>query len=261
MTSTSNKTKTLKWTTQRVNTNKSPNRVHKRTPSRSVQTSNKKKAIANISPREETEALQNELEFTYDSLATISVHFESLHHAYISSKAELDKSKSATRLGEKEKELLTAYDDLGLQVNHLEKKLEKINKRMEQLKSGEHKQLFSVQIKQEVESPITKYSPVISSSSSTASSCDISSLEYSPILDYEYPLMHTMYNQHEIYGNNDQHDLYSHDQYVCGYVEPLSYNCDTMFTYLPTDNYYSDTIYEQNIYNSFITPNYSMPYI
>lgn len=138
------KNKPLKWTTQRVNNIKSTPRVHKRTPSNTRNNITNNNIAATImtaeiksDPSKEIEKLQSELEFTYDTVATITVHFESLHHAYMCSKPELDKSKSATRLGEMEKELLTAYDDLGLQVNHLERKISKLEKRLSQLRALE----------------------------------------------------------------------------------------------------------------------------
>lgn len=136
--------KPLKWTPERVH---SPpckpiqHRVQKRSlgNKQASHASNQKKmtAVIQSDPREEIERLQNELEFTYDTVATITVHFESLHHAYTSSKPALDKAKHATRLGEMEKELLTAYDDLGLQVTHLERKIAKLEKRLEQLRQLE----------------------------------------------------------------------------------------------------------------------------
>ncbi|KAI8643041.1 hypothetical protein BD408DRAFT_415483 [Parasitella parasitica] len=139
MTSTAikNNNKPLKWATQRINANKSTYRVNKRTP---LNSSTRTAAAAVMTaeteknPHQEIKRLEKELAFTYDNIATITVHFESLHHAYTSSKPELDKSKSATRLGEMEKELLTAYDDLGLQVTHLERKIGKLEKRIAQLK-------------------------------------------------------------------------------------------------------------------------------
>lgn len=146
-----NNNKPLKWATQRINANKPTYRVNKRTPLNNTtrtttSTSTAATAAAAVltaetekSPHQEIERLQKELAFTYDTVATITVHFESLHHAYTCSKPELDKTKSATRLGEMEKELLTAYDDLGLQVTHLERKIAKLEKRIAQLKEIEAK--------------------------------------------------------------------------------------------------------------------------
>ncbi|CAO3655598.1 unnamed protein product [Mucor fragilis] len=141
-----NNNKPLKWATQRINANKSTYRVNKRTAlNNTTRTGNNTTTATTAasailtaetekSPHQEIERLQKEIAFTYDTVATITVHFESLHHAYICSKPELEKSKSATRLGEMEKELLTAYDDLGLQVTHLERKIAKLEKRLAHLK-------------------------------------------------------------------------------------------------------------------------------
>lgn len=74
--------------------------------------------------------LEKELEYSLDTLATISVMYNSLLHAYHASKPELDRDHSATRLGEKEKELLTAYDDLGHQVTHLERHIIQLERRL-----------------------------------------------------------------------------------------------------------------------------------
>ncbi|KAJ8657291.1 hypothetical protein O0I10_007107 [Lichtheimia ornata] len=74
--------------------------------------------------------LEKELEYSLDTLATISVMYTSLLHAYRASKPELDRDHSATRLGEKEKELLTAYDDLGHQVTHLERHIIQLERRL-----------------------------------------------------------------------------------------------------------------------------------
>jgi hypothetical protein len=132
-------TKPLKWATQRVHhINKATYRIQKSKKSTTSTTASKmKKDIGNNDPKQEIARIEKELAFTYDTIATITVHFESLHHAYTSSKQELDKIKAATRLSEMEKELLTAYDDLGLQVNHLERKITKLEKRITELKPQE----------------------------------------------------------------------------------------------------------------------------
>lgn len=125
--------KPLKWATQHVNyIKKTSSRVQKKKVNNTT-SAKVKKEIANNDPREEIKKLEKELAFTFDSIATLTVHFDSLHHAYTSSKAELDMTKNATRLCDKEKELLTAYDDLGLQVNHLERKIKKLEKRISDL--------------------------------------------------------------------------------------------------------------------------------
>ncbi|KAI8888686.1 hypothetical protein K501DRAFT_282745 [Backusella circina FSU 941] len=84
------------------------------------------------------ESLLSELAFSYDSLATINVMFNSLRHAYASCDImKKDKEEHGiVRLGDRERELLAAYDDLGLQVSHLEKKIALLESRLIQLKKG-----------------------------------------------------------------------------------------------------------------------------
>ena len=141
MTKKSNSNRPLKWTTQRINlgtpvthpSTKAAYRVYKRTPSRTTVAMTA--GSETLSPnQQQIECLERELAFTYDTFATITVHFESLYHTYASSKPQLDQFKSATRLGEMEKELLIAYDDLGLQVTHLERKIAKLEKRLAELR-------------------------------------------------------------------------------------------------------------------------------
>lgn len=200
------KNKPLKWTTQRVNNNNfkstTSNRVHKRTSGNNQTRNNMTAAIMTAeiksNPREEIEYLQNELEFTYDNVATITVHFESLQHAYTSSKPVLDKSKNATRLGEMEKELLTAYDDLGLQVTHLERKIAKLEKRLDQLR-----QLESIYV-QPQESPLN-YDLIASPCSSTDSSITDCQLEYSNLFYDDWTLSQIM-TTNEQYNNCNMMD-------------------------------------------------------
>ncbi|KAG2206688.1 hypothetical protein INT47_003630 [Mucor saturninus] len=84
--------------------------------------------------------LMAELDYSYDTLATINVIFDSLRFTYATSKNDIDRLKNNTILGDMEKELLIAYDDLTLQINHLEKNICKIEKKMLKLKDDE---LFS----------------------------------------------------------------------------------------------------------------------
>lgn len=142
MTSSSNNmNKPLRWSTQHISTSTKSARIQKRSKksNNSSRMSGAQKLTANsqkkkLTPGEEIDKLKNELDFTYDSLDTITVYFKSLHHAYDCSKPELEKQKTATRLCEMEKELLTAYDDLGLQVTHLERKIKKYETRIIELK-------------------------------------------------------------------------------------------------------------------------------
>jgi hypothetical protein len=171
--------KPLKWATQRVNTNTStikPQRIHKRVPSQNTRTATVAAAAVMTAetekdPHAEIERLQKELAFTYDTVATITVHFESLHHAYTSSKPQLDKTKTDTRLGEMEKELLTAYDDLGLQVIHLERKITKLEKRLAQLKEV-------ASAKPVMPTPVQPSPMIYDSMSSPCSSTDSSISDY-----------------------------------------------------------------------------------
>ncbi|KAI7855730.1 hypothetical protein BDC45DRAFT_505746 [Circinella umbellata] len=139
ITSSNNNSKTFKWASpQRVKSG----RVHKRTgstgssSSRSSQSSLGSLSKKQPSSSSEISRLESEITFTYDAFATVTVMFDSLQHAYASSKAEMDKSRNATRLSEKEKELLAAYDDLGLQVVHLERQVVKLEKRLMELRSA-----------------------------------------------------------------------------------------------------------------------------
>ncbi|KAG0180163.1 hypothetical protein DFQ29_001141 [Apophysomyces sp. BC1021] len=118
--------KSFKWTAQRI------------TSPKSGRISSPKSSKAKRVHGSEIERLESELAFTYDSLATINVMFDSLRLAYANCKAEIDKSKSETRLGEMEKELLTAYDDLGLQVVHLERQIIKLERQLSQIKPDSH---------------------------------------------------------------------------------------------------------------------------
>ena len=134
-----NNSKTFKWASpQRVKSG----RVHKRTGSTGSSSSrSSQNSLGSLSKKQpssssEIARLESEITFTYDAFATVTVMFDSLQHAYASSKAEMDKSRNATRLSEKEKELLAAYDDLGLQVVHLERQVVKLEKRLVELRSS-----------------------------------------------------------------------------------------------------------------------------
>lgn len=81
------------------------------------------------------DSLVTELEFSYDCLATINVIYTSLRHAYSDSKGSIEQQENGTRLCDMEKELLIAYDDLNLQINHLEKNIIKLEQKLIHLKS------------------------------------------------------------------------------------------------------------------------------
>ncbi|CAO3589667.1 unnamed protein product [Absidia cylindrospora] len=68
--------------------------------------------------------LEDELDYTQDSLATLNVMFGSLRQAYVTGEPQL--THHPTRLGAMEKELLSAYDDLELQVIHLDRHIQKL---------------------------------------------------------------------------------------------------------------------------------------
>lgn len=81
--------------------------------------------------------LISELDYSYDSLATISVIFDSLRFTYATSKKDIEQLINTTMLGDMEKELLIAYDDLSLQIKHLEKNITKIEEKILKLKDEE----------------------------------------------------------------------------------------------------------------------------
>lgn len=68
--------------------------------------------------------LEDELDYTQDTLATLNVMFGSLRQAYITCEPQL--TPHPTRLDAMEKELLSAYDDLELQVIHLDRHIQKL---------------------------------------------------------------------------------------------------------------------------------------
>ena len=78
--------------------------------------------------------LEEELEHSLDSLTAVTVMFDSLRHAYTACKSEIDQSSTATRLGDMERELLTAYDDLGIQVRQLGRHISKLEKQIKELR-------------------------------------------------------------------------------------------------------------------------------
>ncbi|KAI8075085.1 hypothetical protein BC940DRAFT_287399 [Gongronella butleri] len=153
-TSTTHRVKPLKWAIQRQPYGKKPQHGNSR-PRPAAASSTVKKAAASrhttsvlatnhtlsppvlssdSAPISEQERLERDLAFTYDSLATIIVHLESLQSAYTSSIPDLERDFCPTRLAPKEKELLAAYDDLGLQITHLERKIKKLEARIKELR-------------------------------------------------------------------------------------------------------------------------------
>lgn len=129
------KNTTLKWTMpQSVNTVKQ-GRIHKRTGSSGSQHTIATKKSVTSSPANKVEKLESELISTFETVANITVMLESLRNAYATCKSEIGQSKYATRLSEKEKELLAAYDDLNLQVTHLERRINKFETHLGDLKT------------------------------------------------------------------------------------------------------------------------------
>ncbi|KAI8092171.1 uncharacterized protein B0P05DRAFT_525094 [Gilbertella persicaria] len=78
--------------------------------------------------------LQSDLDYAYDSLASIQVIYHSLKHTYLGCQTKIEQHRNMTRLCDMEKELLIAYDDISLQVTHLKKDLTRIEREMNQLK-------------------------------------------------------------------------------------------------------------------------------
>lgn len=266
MTSSTLKNKPLKWTTQRVNNtnfkSSSSHRVHKRSTTSTRTNNNANTAAAAImtaeiktDPREEIERLQNELEFTYDTVATITVHFESLHHAYMCSKPELDKSKNSTRLGEMEKELLTAYDDLGLQVTHLERKIAKLEKRLVQLRQLEFTYVAPVTQEKQVPCSIEELEEeaplfVKDESNSTAFMSSPCSSVDSSIADYQQqPETNYFYDDWTLSQIMNQHE-----------EQPMMYNdCNQVMLNYP-DLPISSTGYYQELCNLSTIDMYNLSY-
>ncbi|CAO3697109.1 unnamed protein product [Rhizopus stolonifer] len=171
--------KTIKWASQ--STRKTKGRIEKPKPQKSTRKTVLARAaneqIEECSRKEEIKKLEKELEFAHDSMATVIVNLESIHHAYKSSESELEERRSATRLCEKEKELLTAYGEVKLQANHLERTIAKLEKQISSLKDQEE----------------TSASPYLSS---PCSSIDTSLSYTTPMVNYAQPdpLLDTAYD-------------------------------------------------------------------
>lgn len=141
----SSQPKSFKWsntTLSNVNGRVKSGRVHKRTSSSSSASTVSSSRSRHINkkpqtPQEEIKRLESEIVFTYDTVATITVMFDSLRNAYATCKPEIDRNFSETRLSAMEKELLASYDDLGLQVTHLERQIVKLEKRLMELRQQE----------------------------------------------------------------------------------------------------------------------------
>jgi uncharacterized coiled-coil protein SlyX len=96
----------------------------------------------------EIKRLEKELAFSCDTLATIVVMIESLQRAYDT--CGPDQSQGRTRLNAAERELLAEYDDLELQMSHLEKKIAQMEAQLTELKGSQP----PVAVKLEVQAPV-----------------------------------------------------------------------------------------------------------
>ncbi|ORZ10203.1 hypothetical protein BCR42DRAFT_422963 [Absidia repens] len=88
--------------------------------------------------RKQLITLENEMDFTQDAWATLNVMFESVRLAYLNCAPQL--SPHPTRLDAMEKELLSAYDDLELQVIHLDRHIQKLESSWYHYKATTNKQ-------------------------------------------------------------------------------------------------------------------------
>ncbi|KAI7876000.1 hypothetical protein K492DRAFT_172903 [Lichtheimia hyalospora FSU 10163] len=131
--------RTLKWASHHTAESGNMHKHHTTATTPQLTPSSSSTCPTSSLPTEQQEIvkLESELTFTYDTLATINVMFDSLQHAYASSESEMERLRNPLRLSEKEKELLGAYDDLGLQVVHLERQIIKLEKKLMELKSQE----------------------------------------------------------------------------------------------------------------------------
>ncbi|CAO3620821.1 unnamed protein product [Cunninghamella blakesleeana] len=77
--------------------------------------------------------LEDELAYTQETLATVNIMFDSLKQTFTDYEPHL--KPNVTRLCEKEKELLSAYDDLELQVIHLKRHINKLESTWKQWKT------------------------------------------------------------------------------------------------------------------------------
>lgn len=163
------------------------------------------------SEQQEIVKLESELTFTYDTLATINVMFDSLQHAYASSESEMERLRNPLRLSEKEKELLGAYDDLGLQVVHLERQIVKLEKKLKELKSQE---------------AYNKETPGAEAPLSTPISSAIDTLSPSPSLPSP-PIVPDQQN----YFNHTTPIIHQQQQHQPVDLPPQQQPMDMMFTY------------------------------
>lgn len=89
--------------------------------------------IENSHDNKNLNELEDEFAYTQETLATVNIMFDSLKQTFIDYEPHL--KPNVTRLCEKEKELLSAYDDLELQVIHLKRHINKLESSWQQWKS------------------------------------------------------------------------------------------------------------------------------
>lgn len=163
--------RTLKWashhTTETGNMHK--NHTTATTPQLTPSSSSTCPTESLSTEQQDIAKLESELTFTYDTLATINVMFDSLQHAYASSESEMERLRNPLRLSEKEKELLGAYDDLGLQVVHLERQIVKLEKKLKDLKSQEANNKETMEAEASSSTPISSAMDTLSPSPSLPS--------------------------------------------------------------------------------------------
>ncbi|ORX47071.1 hypothetical protein DM01DRAFT_1339367 [Hesseltinella vesiculosa] len=177
MPSTTHKTKPLKWAQQSQPYNKKA-RAPRCTKKVTVASSTSCKSNPDR-PVSELDRLEKDLAFTHDTLATIIVHLESLHLAYTSSIPDLQKDFCP-----REKELLSAYDDLGLQVTHLERKIKKLEARIQEIHN-----MSSPVLSAPVDDLSAFYRDMVSPSSSVYDSPDTFYLTSPTFVDTQSPCM------------------------------------------------------------------------
>ncbi|KAI9300924.1 hypothetical protein BJ944DRAFT_272248 [Cunninghamella echinulata] len=90
----------------------------------------------NLTKKKGLNGLEDEFAYTQENLATVNIMFDSLKQAFIDCEPQL--KPNITRLDDMEKELLSAYDDLELQVIHLERHINKLESSWQQWKSSQN---------------------------------------------------------------------------------------------------------------------------
>ncbi|GAB5590413.1 hypothetical protein Unana1_05313 [Umbelopsis nana] len=100
-----------------------------------------------VDNEQEIRRLEKELTFSCDTLATIVVMIESLQRAYDSRRPD-QPILGKTRLDAAERELLAEYDDLDLQMSHLEKKIALMETELADLKNSRPPQVMEFKLEE-----------------------------------------------------------------------------------------------------------------